>query len=153
MTENTVRANSSVNLSATHDSPRGFEIEFDGRVQSKGLNNRTFQALIVREPGEPHEARHLELAPARVVRSDDGHRCTLHIDHEFARHHLHDHSFDLYISLRCDKVIDERGLAVDGDLLATRLEDEEREYVIKYPTGNGIPGGLFESWIRVRRER
>lgn len=136
----------------THENPRGLELEFDGRVQSKGLNNRTFQAMIVREPG-PHEARQLHIAPARVVRSEDGHRCTLHIDHEFARNHLHDHSFDLYISLRCDKVIDERGLAVDGDLLATRLEEEDRDYVIKHPTGNGIPGGLFESWIRVRRDR
>jgi hypothetical protein len=137
----------------TQDAPRGFEIEFDARVQHKGLNNRTFQAAIVREPGGPHEPRRFEVAPGRVVRSEDGHRCALHVDHEFARHHLHDHSFDLYITLRCDKVIDERGLAVDGDLLATRLEDEERDYIIKHPSGNGIPGGLFESWIRVRRER
>jgi hypothetical protein len=137
----------------THESPRGLEIEFDGRVQHKGLNNRTFQATIVREPRDPHEARQVEIAPARVIRSEDGQRCILHIDHEFARHHLADHSFDLYISLRCDKVVDERGMAVDGDLLAGRLEDEERDYVIKHPTGNGIPGGLFESWIRIRRER
>lgn len=137
----------------SEESPRGLEIQFDGRVQHKGLNNRTFQATIVREPHGPHEARRVEIAPGRVIRSEDGHRCTLHIDHEFARHHLSDHSFDLYISLRCDKVVDERGLAVDGELLAGRLEDEERDYVIKHPTGNGIPGGLFESWIRIRRDR
>lgn len=137
----------------THENPRGLEVEFDSRIQPKGLNNRTFQATIVREPHGPHEPRQLQIAPARVVRSEDGLRCTLHIDHEFARNHLHEHSFDLYISLRCDKVIDERGLAVDGDLLATRLEDQDRDYVIKHPTGNGIPGGLFESWIRVRKDR
>ena len=55
--------------------------------------------------------RHVEIAPARVIRSEDGHRCTLHIDHEYARHHLHDHNFDVFITLRCDKVIDEHGRA------------------------------------------
>lgn len=137
----------------SEESPRGLEIEFDGRVQSKGLSSRAFQAVVVRESYEPHEGRHMEVAPGRVVRSEDGHRCTLHINHEYARRHLHDHSFDLFITLRCDKVIDERGIAVDGDLLATRLEDEDREYSIHGPTGNGVPGGLFESWIRVRRDR
>jgi len=25
--------------------------------------------------------------------------------------------------------------------------------MLRLPTGDGVPGGLFESWIRVRRER
>lgn len=136
----------------THESPRGFKIEFDHRVHSKGLNNRTFQAMIVREPREGHEGRHLEIAPARVTRSEDGQHCTLHINPEYAQRYLHEHNFDVFITLRCDKVIDEFGLPVDGDLLAMLHEDEDREYVLRHPTGNGIPGGLFESWIRVRRE-
>jgi hypothetical protein len=136
----------------SHESPRGFEIEFDGRVHTKGLNNRTFQALIVRET-ESHEPRRMEIAPARVHRSEDGRRCTLHIDPDYARHHLHDHNFDVFLTLRCDKVIDERGLPVDGNLLAALQEDDEHDYVLKLPTGDGVPGGLFESWIRIRRER
>ncbi|HKE25417.1 MAG TPA: hypothetical protein VKB88_23825 [Bryobacteraceae bacterium] len=139
-----------------HESPRGFEIEFDGRVHHKGLNNRTFQAMIVRDSPEGHEARHLEIAPARVHRSEDGYHCTLHIDPDYARHHLHESNFDVYITLHCDKVLDERGIPVDGDLLATLAEDQDdkdRDYILKYPTGDGVPGGLFESWIRVRRGR
>jgi hypothetical protein len=133
--------------------PRGFEIEFDGRVHAKGLNTRTFQATIVREPRDQREPRTIEIAPAHVARSEDGHRCTLHIDTEYARHHLSDHNFDLFVTLRCDKVIDERGIAVDGNLLAGLRENEEYDYLLRHPTGDGIPGGLFESWIRVRRDR
>jgi hypothetical protein len=136
----------------THEYPRGFEIEFDARVHPRGLSPSTFQAMIVRETPGTHEPRHVEIAPARVVRREDGHACILHIDPEYAHRHLHEHNFDVFITLQCDKVIDERGLAVDGNLLATRLEDEDRDYVLKFPTGDGVPGGLFESWIRVRRE-
>jgi hypothetical protein len=137
----------------THESPRGFEVEFDGRVHAKGLNNRTFQAMIVRESPEVHEGRRMEIAPGRVTRSDDGRRCTLHIDPEYARRHLHEHNFDVVISLRCDKVVDERGLPVDGNLMAGLREDDEHDYMLRHPTGDGIPGGLFESWIRVRCDR
>jgi len=137
----------------THESPRGFEIEFDGRIHGKSLNTRTFQAMIVRDVPESHDPRHVEIAPARVTRSEDGRRCALHIDPEYARHHLHEHNFDVFITLRCDKVIDELGVPVDGNLLATLHHEEEHDHVLHFPTGDGIPGGLFESWIRVRRER
>jgi hypothetical protein len=136
----------------THESPKGFEIEFDGRVNAKGLCNRTFEAMIVREPLEGHEPRHVEMAPARVVLSEDERRCTLHINPEYARHHLHEHNFDVIITLHCDKVIDERGVPVDGNQLAGLGEDNKHEYMLRHPTGDGVPGGLFESWIRVRRE-
>jgi hypothetical protein len=135
------------------EAPRGLEIEFDGPVHGKGLNTRTFQALVVRDSGENHEGRRVEVAPARVHHSEDGCRCVLHIDADYARRHLHEHQFDMFISLRCDKVIDEHGMPVDGDLFASVLAGDDDDYVLKYPTGNGVPGGLFESWIRVRRPR
>jgi hypothetical protein len=134
----------------TLEAPKGFVIEFDGQVHHHGLNNRTFQAMIVRHPPQSNEPLRPEIAPARVTRSDDGRHCTLHMEIEYARHHLQDQNFDVIITLQCDKVIDERGVPVDGNLLAELREGEE-EYMVRYPTGNGIPGGLFESWIRVRR--
>jgi hypothetical protein len=137
----------------THESPRGFEIEFDGPVHEQGLNNRTFQAMIIHEPREGHEPRNVEIAPAHVTRGDDGHRCTLHLNHQYAHDHLHGRNFDVFLTLRCDKVIDERGLPVDGNLLAGLREDGEHDYVLRHPTGDGIRGGLFESWIRVRHEK
>ena len=137
-------------LVGTHEAPKGFAIEFDGQVHHHGLNNRTFQATIMRHPLQSNEPLHSEIAPARVTLSEDGRRCTLHIEIEYARHHLQEQNFDVIITLQCDKVIDERGVPVDGNLLAGFREGGE-EYMLRYPTGNGIPGGLFESWIRVRR--
>ncbi|HEX8309335.1 MAG TPA: hypothetical protein VF645_13045 [Allosphingosinicella sp.] len=40
------------------------------------------------------------------------------------------------VVLRCDFVVDQSGKAIDGNFLAARL-----------PTGDGIEGGLFESWL------
>jgi hypothetical protein len=137
-------------LVGTHEAPKGFAIEFDGQVHHHGLNNRTFQATIVRHPPQSNEPLQSEIAPARVNLSEDGRRCTLHIEIEYARHHLQEQNFDVIITLQCDKVLDEEGVPVDGNLLAGFREGGE-EYMLRYPTGNGIPGGLFESWIRVRR--
>jgi hypothetical protein len=137
----------------SHEAPMGFEVEFSARVHPKGLNTRTFQAMVVREPAEPREMRHVEYAPARVMRSEDGLRCILQIDPEYARRHLQDHDFDLFITLKCDKVVDDRGLPVDGVLRARMVGEEDRDYHVAPPTGRGSGGGTFESWIRVRRRR
>jgi hypothetical protein len=42
---------------------------------------------------------------------------------------------------------------VDGDLLTSLRDDDEHDDMLRLPTGDGVRGGLFESWIRVRRER
>jgi hypothetical protein len=136
----------------SQESPKGFVIEFDGHVHPHGLNNRAFRATILRHPLQSNEPVRSEIAPAQVTRSEDGRHCTLHIEFEYARHHLYENNFDVIITLQCDKVVDERGVPVDGNLLAALRQGDE-EYTLQYPTGNGIPGGLFESWIRVRRER
>jgi hypothetical protein len=135
----------------SQESPKGFMIEFDEKVHPHGLNNRAFRATIVRHPVQSNEPFRSEIAPARVTRSEDGRHCTLHIEYEYARHHLYENNFDVIITLQCDKVVDERGIPVDGNLLAEIRQGDE-EYMLRYPTGNGVPGGLFESWIRVRRE-
>jgi hypothetical protein len=44
----------------------------------------------------------------------------------------------VYVSLKCDFLLDSRGVAVDGNHLGGGL-----------PSGNGTPGGTFESWFRV----
>lgn len=125
----------------------GFEIEFNAPVHQEGINPRTFQATIVHT--RPGPGRHVELAPARVDLEPA--RCSLKIEHEYAQQ-LREKDFDLFLTLKCDKVLDESGLAVDGNLLARLVEDDEgrKRYSVTTPTGDGIPGGLFESWIRVR---
>jgi hypothetical protein len=44
----------------------------------------------------------------------------------------------VYVSLKCDFILDCHGNPVDGNHLRGRL-----------PSGNGTPGGVFESWFRV----
>jgi hypothetical protein len=44
----------------------------------------------------------------------------------------------IYVTLKCDFILDCHENPVDGDHLRGRL-----------PSGNGVPGGIFESWFRV----
>jgi hypothetical protein len=44
----------------------------------------------------------------------------------------------IHVTLRCDFLVDCHKNPVDGDHLCGRL-----------PSGNGVPGGTFESWFRV----
>jgi hypothetical protein len=48
----------------------------------------------------------------------------------------------LHITLKCDFILDCRGLPVDGEHLRGRPL-----------TGNGVPGGTFESWFYVKDDR
>ena len=124
----------------TADRPRGFRIEFSNKVRSFEIDTRTFQALVVFRPENMSEPRPMQIAPARVERDpDETTWARLIIDHGYARRHLDGHSFDLFLSLKCDVIKDVNGLALDGNYLGHR-----------YPTGDNIQGGNFESWIRVR---
>ena len=124
----------------------GFVITFDGPVHDRGVNERTFQAMIVFHSGS--RIHQIQMAPA-TVDFKDHHRCHLHIDPAYANE-LHMLDFDLFISLKCDVVLDESGYAVDGNLMARKGDDG---YYVDAPTGDGVPGGLFQSWIRIRHNK
>jgi hypothetical protein len=125
---------------------RGFEIRFDGDIRREGVTRTTFRAVVAHHVGREHPRR-LEIAPARVEVLGERH-IRLRIHEEYARHHLDGHNFELFITLKCNLVVDEHGVPVDGDLLA-RLQEGGSVYAVHTPTGDGVPGGLFESWIRV----
>ncbi len=44
----------------------------------------------------------------------------------------------VYVTLKCDFILDCHNNPVDGNFLRAR-----------FPTGDGVPGGVFESWFRV----
>jgi hypothetical protein len=134
----------------TYDAPRGFEIVFDSDVDAQAIDPRSFQAMVVHRPPDASEPRRMEIAPARIDRGPGPttRRCTLFIEPAYADRWLEGRSFDLYITLQCNVITGRYGLAVDGDLLATH--DEDDTYRVDLPTGDGIPGGEFVSWIRVR---
>lgn len=136
-------------------SPKAFEVTFERPVltteelRKEEPSPRIFQAIVVRDVDKPSEGRSIEVAPARAWQSDDRTRVFLRIDPSYAlaleREQV---TFDLYLTLRCNMIVDERGVPVDGDLLAQRHVDGT--YHGRPPTGDGVPGGTFESWIRVR---
>jgi hypothetical protein len=121
---------------------KGFEVTFEGPV--RGITPRTFQAIAVRY--DQTGAGLMEVAPAITRQSNDRTKALLQIDPRYAQARLNNRKFDLYIKLRTGHIVDDQGLAVDGDLLA-RLDDGN--YSVPMITGDGVPGGLFESWIKV----
>jgi len=139
-----LRCHEFFNRFVAHD--RGFEIRFDDPVRGEGINRRTFQAMVVHHPGAPDQPKRMEFAPAQVEILNDM-NIRLRIDERYARRYLDQHNFDLFITLKCDVIVNLHGIPVDGDLLA-RLEGSD-SYFVDAPTGNGVPGGLFESWLRV----
>jgi hypothetical protein len=129
--------------------PKGFEITFGGPVRVEGITRRTFQAIAVRY-ADRYSGGQMEVAPARVRLSNDRMRAYLEIDRGYAERRLLGTRFDLFLLLRCGHVVDDNGLPVDGELLAKI--DGDGNYIVAPPTGDGVEGGLFESWIRVMPE-
>jgi hypothetical protein len=135
------------------DQSKALEITFSGRVRPEGLTPQTFQAIAVRHQDKHKGGGFLELIPACVTVCEDTKgnlkytKAYLHLDKSYVERCLRSVDFDLYITLRCNFVVDEAGNPVDGDFFA-RLEGGD--YAVDPPTGNGIKGGTFESWIRVR---
>ena len=125
----------------------GFEVTFGEPVREDGLSRRSFQAVVVKYPEKAGKGGSIEVVPSKVWASHDRRRFHLKIDRGYAEHWLQGSSFDLYITLHCNFIVDECGRPVDGDLLAQLQSDGS--YMVAAPTGNGIPGGKFESWIRV----
>jgi hypothetical protein len=122
-----------------------FEATFEAPVRSESLTPRVFQAVVTRFRGTAAAA--LEIVPSLVWANPERTAFYLQIDRAFAERELDGSWFDVYLTLRCNLVLDEQGRAVDGELLARR---QENDYVVAPPTGDGMPGGTLESWIRVR---
>jgi hypothetical protein len=123
-----------------------FSVTFDAPVRSDALS-RIFQAAVVRQGGNGPAGR-IDIAPSRVWPSADARVLYLQIDRSWVERELRGVRFDVYLTLRCGLVVDQKGRAVDGDLLA-RVVDDDR-YLVAPPTGDGVPGGNMDSWICVR---
>lgn len=130
---------------------RGFDIRFDGNVRKDGINRRSFQVLVVHYPTAPGQPQRMEIAPSQIEYLDQTH-IRLRIEELYAKSHLDQHNFEVFISLKCDVILDHFGVPVDGNLLA-RGSLDGTTYYVDAPTGNGVPGGLFESWFRVHNDK
>ncbi|MEV6304233.1 hypothetical protein AB0M02_32840 [Actinoplanes sp. NPDC051861] len=112
---------------------RTLEITFDRRLR-RGINGHTF---VVQYRNLQDD---LEFLRYRVPPQLTG-------DRRHARFVINDAAFDDYrnlrnnevlVTLKCDFVLDCHDVAVDGNHIGGRR-----------PSGNGVPGGTFESWFRV----
>jgi hypothetical protein len=139
-------------VSDNRDQSRALEVTFSGPVIRDGVTPYTFQAVAVRHPDRNKIGGPLELVPAEVTINTDTSRglartqAYLHLEREYIERHCRNAEFDLYITVKCDLIVDEKGVPIDGNLLA-RLD--VGGYTSDPPTGDGIPGGKFESWIHV----
>ncbi len=110
-----------------------------GDSYANGINEFTFVAQY----GGAQKV--LEFVPAENPPDleQDGCTAVFHIDPEYLelgrRHNLA--GTTVYVTLRCDFILDCHEMPVDGNHLAGRL-----------PSGNGLPGGDFVSWFNVVHE-
>jgi hypothetical protein len=108
--------------------------EHPSRPGPRGINERTF----VVQYGEQLDDRptedldFVEYAERPTLSGDR--RTAIYKILRSARYRNH----VIHVTLRCDFLLDCERRPVDGDHLAGEL-----------PTGNGIPGGTFESWFRL----
>lgn len=128
--------------------------DMDGKLKVR-FNRRILPAHGMRTGINPHTffveyggiQRTLEFLPGAdgddPKLDEEGYTATFNIDPHYmdrgARYSIADNI--LYITLRCDFIIDCHEMPVDGNHSKGRL-----------PSGNGTPGGEFKSWFRVIRD-
>lgn len=118
------------------------EVRFDRPVRRsehplrpgpRGINERTF----VVQYGDQREDLDFVLFKKPPYLMHDGRTAVFEV--ERSRDYM---DRIIHVTVRCDFIVDCKGKPVDGDHLRGRL-----------PSGNGLPGGTFESWFRLVRDR
>jgi hypothetical protein len=136
-----------LSLAELEDRDGRLEVRFDRRLleadrEATGISEHTFVVQYV------NVQRDLEFLPPDPSRppcvSDDGCTAVFTIDPNvlgsYGRGTIAGSA--LYVKLRCDFLLDCHGNPVSGKHLSGRL-----------PSGDGTPGGIFESWFRVEDGR
>ena len=117
------------------------KVRFDRRLRAPdgertGINEHTF---VVQYGGVQKDLELLYAADDGGPRTEeDGRVAVFQIDPDFLNRRSNLAGNVIYVTLKCDFILDCHGNPVDGNHLRGRL-----------PSGDGIPGGTFESWFRV----
>jgi hypothetical protein len=130
------------------------EVSFDRKPQppegeATGVNPFTF---LVQYGGVQQDLEFLPAADDGRPHLEDDCRAVYRIDPDYInadrpadRKQYDRHSIVgsvVYVTIKCDFILDCHSNPVDGDFLRGLL-----------PTGDGVPGGVFESWFRVVYEK
>jgi len=115
------------------------EICFNRRIKPDCIDSNTF---IVQYTGIQHA---LEFLPSNEESQwvEDDYKAVFTIDEDYlslSSKRQNIAGYTLYVTLKCDFVLDCHEIPVDGNHLKGLL-----------PSGNGVPGGDFFSWFRVVR--
>lgn len=115
-------------------------VAFDRRLraadgEATGINEHTFH---VQYGGAQQDLELLSSNDEEGPTVEDDCRAVFQIDAAYLSGKRNIAGSTVYVTLRCDFVLDCHGRPVDGEHLGGRL-----------PSGDGIPGGTFESWFRV----
>ncbi len=116
------------------------EVRFDRRLrdaegEGTGINEHTF---VVQYGGVQKDLELLYAADGGGPKVQDGRTAVFQIDTDFLNRRSNLAGNVVYVTLKCDFILDCHGNPVDGNHLRGRL-----------PSGDGTPGGTFESWFRV----
>jgi hypothetical protein len=130
-----VRASALKNLQVRFDRELLAEVQPKGYPGPRGINERTFVVQF----GEQSDRRQIEDLDFVAYRrppylAHDRRTAVYEFDRGFRSYRDH----VIHVTLRCDFIVDCRRHPVDGNHLGGRL-----------PTGDGAPGGTFESWFVV----
>lgn len=101
--------------------------------EATGVSDRTFLVQIF-------QVREWEIQACWIGTAyldDDERTAVFQLNKALFENHSR-HGDLVYITLKCDFILDCDQIPVDGNHLRG-----------KYPTGNGSPGGIFESWFRL----
>jgi hypothetical protein len=133
-------------LSELLERDRRLEIRFDRRLlapadqgEGSGINQFTY---VVQYGNLQRDLEFLSSDGEPALDEEDGCLAVFTIDEDNFRPRSNLAGNDVFVTLKCDFVLDCHENPVDGDHLRGRL-----------PSGNGTPGGLFESWFRVVPDR
>lgn len=102
-----------------------------------GVNMFTFEVFALGSSGQKEIVAADEHEPP-VVDPNDPRRAVFTIDADACSGRLNLGNSFVYVVLKCDFILDCDGRPVDGNHLGGRL-----------PSGDGVPGGTFESWFYV----
>lgn len=109
-----------------------------------GINEHTFVVTYHRQEDGAYPLQILfnDTNPPKIENVDGSCAAVFYIDDDLLSGNVNIGNSILYVTLKCDFILDCHHRPVDGDHLAGRT-----------PTGDGTAGGVFESWFRVEDDR
>ncbi len=136
-----------VSLSHLRNDMHGrLEVRFDRKLlaaegDATGINGHTF---VVQYGGIQQDIEFLPFDGDHPPTVEDECRAVFAIDPDYLGRKGRDNIANnvVYVTLKCDFILDCHENPIDGDHLRGRL-----------PSGDGVPGGVFESWFRVVSDR